>query len=162
MVKAELKGIDREFVELYRTSSPMAGHDDLLDNLFATLYIEPEEVAMDDLAKKTGYSLASISNKVKALESIGLVTRRKKPGSKRIFLYAEKDILKVMKNALLSKEKQGMGVLKEKLPEIIKKYRNSRSDKDDKKVKILEDYCRQITKMEELFKKVRKELEKMV
>lgn len=161
MVKAELKGIDREFVELYKTSSPMAGHDDLLDSLFAALYIEPEEIAMDDLARKTGYSLASISNKVKVLEAIGLVTRRRKPGSKRVFLYAEKDILKVMKNALLSKEKQGMGALKEKLPEIIKRYRNSRSDKDNKKAKILEEYLRQITKMEELFSKMRKELEKI-
>ncbi len=161
MVKAELKGIDREFVELYRTSSPMAGHDDLLDSLFAALYIEPEEIAMDNLARKTGYSLASISNKVKVLEAIGLVTRRRKPGSKRVFLYAEKDILKVMKNALLSKEKQGMGALKEKLPEIIKRYRNSRSDKDNKKAKILEEYLSQITKMEELFSKMRKELEKI-
>lgn len=156
-----MKGIEKDFVEMYQQSQ-MFGHDDVLVKVFANLYLEPEEISMDELAKKTGYSLASVSNKAKMLEATGMIIKRKHPGSKKIFLYAEKDIIKVIKSTVLVKEKQMIGTFKQKLPEIIKKHKNSaKSEKEEKKVKIVEDYYRQMIKLEELMKKIREELDKI-
>lgn len=157
-----MKGIEKDFIDTYQQCSSMFGQDDVLATVFATLYIEPEEMSMDDLTKKTGYSLASISNKIKMLEAMGIVSKRKHPGSKKIFLYAEKDLIKMIKNTMLVKEKQMIGAFKEKLPGIIKKHKNSsKSEKEEKKVKIVEDYYKQMIKMEELLIKMREELDKI-
>lgn len=141
--------IDKKFIDVYKEIGQGQGQDGLLLTIFAKLYIEPEEVAMDDLAKETGYSLASISNKIKMLGSMWPIKKNRKPGSKKIFLYIEKDFIKIMRDVLFKKEQYGIRVVKEKLPIIINEYKNKvKSDKDKKKVKILEDYYKQIIKCE--------------
>ncbi len=153
--------LDKDFIEMYQGFG-FTGLDDLLLTIFAKLYIEPEEMAMDDLAKETGYSLASISNKVKVLESMGVIKRIRKPGSKKIFLYTEKDFVKIIKNNLMKKEEYCIKQVKEKVPDLIKKYKNKvRSDREKKKLKILDDYYNQILKFEKIIIIIRKEIEKI-
>ena len=68
--------------------------DSSLAILLAVLYLEPNEISMEDLAKKTGYSLASISIKLKSLEYFFMVKKYTKPKSKRVYVYMEKDFTK--------------------------------------------------------------------
>lgn len=154
--------IDKDFIEMYQGVSLMFGLDSTSIMIFAKLYIEPEDMAMEDLAKETGYSLASISNRIKMLEAMGFVKRNMKPGSKKIFLYTEKDFVKIIKEHLMKKEEQGIKVVKEKVPEIIKKYKDKvKSDREKKKLKILENYYIQISKFEKILRNTRNEFEKM-
>jgi DNA-binding transcriptional regulator GbsR (MarR family) len=154
--------IDKDFIEMYQSLGGAPGFDELLLTLFAKLYIEPEDMAMDDLAKETGYSLASICNKVKLLESMGVVKRMRKPGSKKIFLYTEKSFIDIVKDTLMKKEELNIKVVKEKVPVLINKYKKkARSDKDKRKLKILEDYYEQIIKFERLIKHIKEDIENM-
>jgi len=154
--------IDKDFIEMYRGFGTAMGLDNLFITLFAKLYIEPEELAMDELAKETGYSLASVSNKIKMLEAMGIVKRTRKPGSKKIFLYAEKDFLKMTKNHLVKKEENCINFVKAKLPDIIKKYKNKvKTERAKGKLRILENYYNQILKFESLIANIRKEIEKL-
>ena len=154
--------IDKEFIELYQTIGSVSGLDNLFVTLFAKLYIEPEDMAMENIAKETGYSLASVSNKVKVLETMGIVKRIKKPGSKKIFLRIEKDMIKIFKEHLAKKEEKNIKLIKEKIPEIIKKYKHKvKTEKDKKKIKILENYYKQILKTEKIISHIRIEMEKI-
>jgi len=154
--------IDKDFIEMYQGFGTAMGLDNLFITLFAKLYIEPEELAMDELAKETGYSLASVSNKVKMLETMGIVKRTRKPGSKKIFLYAEKDFLKMTKNHIVKKEENCINLVKAKLPDIIKKYKNKvKTERAKGKLRILENYYNQILKFESLIANIRKEIEKL-
>ena len=76
--------LEKKFIEFYQNIGRGYGLDSLFLTIFAKLYISPEETAMDDLVGETGYSLASISNKVKELENAGLVRKTKRPGRKKI------------------------------------------------------------------------------
>ncbi len=106
---------------------------------------------MDDLAKKTGYSLASISNKTKMLEAVGFVKRTSKPGTRKAFLYAEKDILKMFKQALIKKQENVINSAKEKLPLMIKECRTKAKTKQQKqKLHLLEDYYQQMLRFEKV------------
>jgi len=154
--------IDKDFIEMYQGFGTAMGLDNLFITLFAKLYIEPEELAMDELAKETGYSLASVSNKVKMLEAMGIVKKIRKPGSKKIFLYAEKDFLKMTKNHLVKEEENCINLVKAKLPDIIKKYKNKvKTERAKGKLRILENYYNQILKFESLIANIRKEIEKL-
>ena len=87
-----MEELNKEIMALFQEMGRGQGlNDDLLMIIFSTLYLEPEPIAMEELAKKTGYSLASISNKTKLLEPIMDITRTRNPGSKK-YIYTWKKI----------------------------------------------------------------------
>ena len=90
-----MSAIDLEFTKFCMVSSKGYGLDNLSAKLSSILYLEPIEISIEELAKRTGYSLASISNKMKILESFGMVRRVKNPGSKKLYYYMEKDLVKL-------------------------------------------------------------------
>tara|TARA_Y100000034_G_scaffold44576_1_gene54709 strand:+ start:6316 stop:6804 length:489 start_codon:yes stop_codon:yes gene_type:complete len=144
--------IDQQFIEFYQNIGRSQGiNDNLLTTIMAILFLEPEEIAMEDVAKKTGYSLASISNKVKMLEAIGFVKRRSKPGTRKAYLYAEKDFLKVFKQALIKKQENVINLAKSTLPNIIKENKPKAKTKEQKqKIKMIENYFQQMLKFEKI------------
>ncbi len=150
--------IDQQFIEFYQNIGRSQGfNDSLLTTIMAMLFLEPKDVAMDDLAKKTGYSLASISNKVKMLEAIGFVKRKSKPGTRKVFLYAEKDFLKVFKQALVKKQENVINLAKTRLPEIVKQNKSG----DKQKIKMIENYYNQMLKLEKAIQHFIVEIDKI-
>jgi DNA-binding transcriptional regulator GbsR (MarR family) len=118
---------------------------------------------MEDIAKKTGYSLASISNTMKMLESIGFVERRRRPKSKKVYFYMGKNIIKWNINKMVYASENMIRPAKEKLPTIIKEYKGkAKSEKDKKKVQIVQNYLNQIFVFENIINKWRKDLEKLI
>ena len=82
-----MQNIDQEFVEFFSRLLRSIGLDDLSSKIVAILYIEDREISMEEIAKMTGYSLASISNKMKLLETLAMVQRINRPGTKSCLLY---------------------------------------------------------------------------
>ena len=152
--------LDDEIIEFYRTAGRMQGIDDSLATILGTLYLEPGEMSMEELAKKTGYSLASISNKIKMLEPSGIIRRVRKPGTKKIFLYAEKDIMRIMKKTLVMKQESVVKLAKERIPFIIRKYKNKKLTEEQKnKLRIIENYYKGILRFEGIIKEILRKLD---
>ena len=151
--------IDAKFVGLMQEISQMYGMDSLCATIISALYIEPEEIAMEELAKKTGYSLASISNKIKFMEHTGIIKKETKPGTRKIFLRMEKDMLKIWREQLVKAQEVKIKVIKAKLPSIISEYKpKAKSESEKKKLKILEDFYGQITKFDTILNHMIKQL----
>ncbi|MBN2014346.1 MAG: hypothetical protein JW778_04125 [Candidatus Altiarchaeota archaeon] len=127
------------------------GLGELQSKVIGLLYIEPEEISLEEIAEKTGYSLASISNTMKMLEAFGMVQRIKKPRTKKVYFYMEKNLarLNIMKlNAVLN---NFIKPNKDILPALIEKYRNKvRDEKSKKKLRIVENYYKQMLEFEEI------------
>ena len=138
------------------------GLGELQSKVIGLLYIEPEDISLEEIADRTGYSLASISNTMKMLEAFGMVQRIKKPGTKKVFFYMEKNLAKlnIMKlNAVLN---NFIKPNKDILPELIEKYRDKvRDEKSKKKIKIAEDYYKQLLRFEEITERWIRDLEKI-
>ena len=156
-----MEGIEKEFVDILAESGRMQGMDPLLSTIFARLYVQPEEMAMEALAKDTGYSLASISTKVKLLEAFGMVRRVKKPGTKKVFLTAQKDILEMWKQQLMKKERVLFRLVKEKMPSIIEKYKERKKPQEKEKLAQVENYYKQILLLEKVLKEMVERLEEL-
>ncbi len=153
-----METIDQQFIEFYQSIGKSQGfNDNLLTTIMAILFLEPKDIAMDELATKTGYSLASISNKVKMLEATGFVKRTSKPGTRKVFLYAEKDFLKVFKQALIKEQENVITFAKTRLPEIIKQNKSA----DKQKTKMIENYYDQMLKLEKAIKHFTLEIDKI-
>jgi len=159
-----MKNYEKNFIEYMKNAGTAQGmQDDLLLEIFAQLYLEPEEIAMDELAEKTGYSLASISNKVKQMESMGfsamgLLKRVKKPGSKKIYLHMEKDFMDLWKKMLTAKHEAVVKKAKEEMPKIIENAKKEKADKE--KLEVIKNYYSQILKFENVLNIMLKGFEK--
>jgi len=156
-----MEELNKKIIKLFEEMGRGQGlNDSLLVEIFARLYFEPEPVAMEDLAKKTGYSLASISNKVNALGPVIGIQKIRKPGSKKIYISMEKDIMKIWKDALLKKQEYVINKVKSKVPEIIKEYKAKvKTEYDKRKLKNLENYYDQVIGFGRILDKILKEFE---
>lgn len=157
-----MQNLDKEFIEIYKEIGRGQGIDESFLAIFARLYIEPEEIAMEDLAKETGYSLASVCNKIKMFGDILPLKKFRKPGSKKVYLYMEKDMMGMVKQALILKQEHCIRIIKERLPKILREYKTKvKSERDKQKLKILENYYSQMLKFEIILEKTAKELDKI-
>lgn len=155
-----MKPFEQEFIDFIGQVFQGFGLDSLSSTLVGIIFLEPKEISMDELAEKTGYSLASLSNKLRALESMKIVRRVSKPGSKKAYYYIEKDVCEIMRRKLQAMYEQFITPAKTTLPVIIEKYRNAKLSSDEKqKMDIIINYHKQLLDVEKCLDKHIKELE---
>lgn len=152
---------DELFIALLSECGKSSGLGDIGSKMFAILYLEPEEISMEELAKRTGFSLAAASTNMKLLVNTGFVKRKKKPGSKKLYFYMEKDMLKMIGHNIKAKFDTSIPDAKEKLPGIIEMFRKSNNPEDKKKLQIVKAYYGQVLIMEKFFEKMITEMSKM-
>ncbi|MFH1511705.1 MAG: hypothetical protein ABIF10_08500 [Candidatus Woesearchaeota archaeon] len=149
--------LESDFIELIRSLGRSQGLDDLLTTAFAICYLEPRPVAMEQIAKRTGYSLASVSNKVRMLESLGIMQRCSMPGSRKIFLKVDKE-MKSMFRALLLKKVANLDVVRQRVPQILAENK-PRNDEEKAKAILIEHYCIQAVKIDKILKDALKKID---
>jgi DNA-binding transcriptional regulator GbsR (MarR family) len=157
----EHPSLEDEFIEFLSGVFQNFGLDQLSSKLVGIIFLEPEEVSMEDLAQRTGYSLASLSNKLKTLEASQMVKRVRKPGTKKAFYFIEKDVHEIMRRKMQAMYNQFITPAKTALPNIISRHKGSKMTKDEKqKMDIITNYHRQLLEVEKCLVKHMKELEK--
>ena len=142
---------EKETINLFRNVGHMHGLDSLTTEIFIITLLEPNCISLEELSKRTGYSLASVSNKVKILERMAIATKNRKPGDKKVYLHVDKKISKVVKKQILKhREIETLPIL-EKLPGIVNKFKKeAKTKKDKEKAKTLDQYYKDVKKMDEL------------
>ena len=154
-----MEPLDRQFTEFFRTIGKSYNFDDLTSLIYARIFIDPDEVAMEDLAKETGYSLASISNKLKILETRGVVTRRTRPGTRKVYVFAEKDMMRMMVSFFIQYQQGEAVLVKSGIPKMLEGLKGKKPGKREKAQKaILEKYYADTLKFDELVTRLLEEL----
>ncbi|MEA1925401.1 MAG: hypothetical protein U9M95_05975 [Candidatus Altiarchaeota archaeon] len=157
-----MEAIEEEFAGFFKLLAKTYGMGDLQATVLSVIYLEPKEVAMEEISKKTGYSLASISNTMKMLEGAGIVRRIKKPGTKKVFFYMEKDLIKLNLRKIKAAYESIINPGKKILPQIIEKYSGKVEDRESReKLRIIESYYHQMIQFDELLEDISKKLERM-
>ena len=157
-----MRELEKDFLDLFHNVLRTYGLSDLCVKVTGLLYLEPDEVSMEELAEKTGYSLASISNTMKLLESLGMVERVRKPKTKKIFFYMEKNLIRINISKLKAVRDNAFKPIEEYTTQIISKYRNKvKSEKDKRKLQIIENYHKQALMFESILNKWIEDLTKI-
>lgn len=150
-----MKSIEKEFVDFYIGVGRTWGLDTLSSKLIGILYLEPEEICIDELAKKTGYSLPSISNKMHFIETMGIVKRIKKPGSKKLFYFMEKDAIKVARMHFEKIYEAEIIPAKKLMPKLLDKYKKvNLNNEEKKKLEIIKNYNKQMLNIDKVYSKL--------
>lgn len=150
-----MENIEKEFVNFYVQVGKTWGLDNLSSKLIGILYLEPKEISIEDLAKRTGYSLASISNKMRYLENFGVLQRIKKPGSKKVFYYMEKDCIKLTQMHFEKIYSTEILPAKELMPRLLDKFKKEKLNKKEReKYEIIKNYHKQMLDVEKVYFKI--------
>lgn len=142
-----------EFIELIAEINRLKGIDELTSKIIGILFIEPEEISLDELAKRTGYSLSAISTAMKLLVRSCLIKRSKKPKSKKVYFYIEKDMISLFMQTLKIIE-NNTSMLKKRVPGIIERYKLEKSEDSKAELKIIENYYDQVLITGRIMKKM--------
>lgn len=140
------------FIELIVENSKVNGFDELSSKIIGILFIEPEEIALDELANRTGYSLSAVSTALKFIERAGIVKRSKKPKSRKVYFYMEKDMLAMSLQIARRKYEKILLPSKQKLPNIIELYKQDSSKNSGAELMIVEDYYKSLIFFEQILK----------
>lgn len=141
----------KEIIGIFQESHTSLGLDNLSLSIIGNLYFEPGEISMEELAQKTGYSLTSISQKLKFLAPFAIIRRRTRPGSRKVYLYMEKDLFKMWKQQIMMYYVPEIKIARENIPSLIEKYEKQATDREQKeRLKILENYYKQILQFEKI------------
>jgi len=147
-----------EFIKLMYDINKSKGMDELKSKIISILYVEPKEISLEELAKRTGYSLSAVSTSMKMFSNSKLIKKLKKPKSKRIYFYMEKDIIpykiEKKKKKIVDKE-----IAKKKMPEIISGYKKMKRGEEE--TKIAKKYYKQILIAENIMKNIVESVKKL-
>ena len=154
-----VKSPKQEFIDLMAENCRTNGLDEISSKIIAVLYAEPNELSLDEIAKRTKYSLSAVCTATKLIKKIGLVKRIKKPKSRKIYFYMKKDMTVFFLDTMKRKYEKVLLPTKQILPSIIKKYKNEKSKKSKQELKIIENYYREVIVSEGIVKKLIKMLE---
>ncbi|MFW6378658.1 MAG: hypothetical protein ACOCZV_01420 [Nanoarchaeota archaeon] len=88
--------------------------------IIAVSFSEPEDQSLEQLSERTGYSLATVSNKIRMLEMMGSVERVKKAGSRKVFVKPKRDVIDDLHHKILQAQRTQITTAKEQLPRLIR------------------------------------------
>lgn len=100
--KDELKAIQDLFLDKINLFCKKFGLNNIMAQLYATLYFSSGPMSLDDMVKQLGISKASASVNIRVLERYGAVKRVWVKGSRKDFYESEADIAKVIVNRATS------------------------------------------------------------
>jgi DNA-binding transcriptional regulator GbsR (MarR family) len=154
--------IEKDFLELYEILGAHQGVDGQLTRIMGLVAISPETPSLDEIARKTGYSLASVSNKVSLLESIGILRKVRKPGSRKIYAAMEKDSLRMWRDSSALKH-EAMVIFNKRLPKVISKYSKKKlTDEQKKKLQTIQDFQKTMVALTSVLQDTVKKLDKLM
>jgi len=128
-------GVDeakRIMMEHFANTARRFGLSELYGYIYGLLFFEDEPLSLGEIAERTGYSLSYVSTALKLLEKIGLVKRIKKPGDKRAYYTAIKNIREWRKEAYYKKIEEDIRQTRENLLKALKEIENDESEEAKK------------------------------
>ncbi|MDO5835966.1 MAG: winged helix-turn-helix transcriptional regulator, partial [Methanobacterium sp.] len=147
-----------EFKKAIYNSFRALGVDDFPSMLMSVLQSEPEEISLGELSQMTGYSLSALSTTLKAMEENNMVKRFKKPKSRKVYVYMDKDLVTLYTELQKKRYNQSLLPFFQTLPRLIQKYKDNEDFKSE--IEMLEDFGEQLEFLDEQSRKFIEELEK--
>ncbi|NIO22154.1 MAG: hypothetical protein GTN76_15860 [Candidatus Aenigmarchaeota archaeon] len=77
------------------------GFSPIHGNIIAALLVGGSSLSLQDIAKRTGYSVSMISLSLDLLEILGIIRKVKKPTDRKLYIELVSDLLESLKSILL-------------------------------------------------------------
>lgn len=151
----KMNDIEKKIIDIGHEIFKGYGVDNSTAQILSILNFESNAISMEELAERTGYSLASISLKIKNIENFWSIKRLHKPGSRKTYLHMEKNLLDAFAIQIRNGFETELDIAKTKIDPLIEEYRGNAITQEQKiKLHTYENYLSEINKFEELIRNI--------
>ncbi len=106
------------FIQSWGSLATNWGINRTMAQVHALLLITPEALCAEDIRRKLKISMGNANMNVRALIDWGLVRKELKPGERREYFVAEKDMWEVVKHIIIQRKKKELEPLLKVLDEV--------------------------------------------
>jgi len=107
-MEKQIQEVEREIIDTFASISQSLGYSEVHGKIIAALIVSDGPISLEELAKKTRYSIGMISLSLDLLEVIGMIKRIKKPQDRKLYVKFEGDLVESIKTAIMLKIKKGI------------------------------------------------------
>jgi DNA-binding transcriptional regulator GbsR (MarR family) len=100
--------LEEQIFSIFSELASTLGYSPIHGKIIGALLVEGKPLSLQDLARKTRYSLGMISLSLDLLEVLGVIKKIKKSGDRRLYVRLDGDLLEILKNAVIIKVKHGI------------------------------------------------------
>jgi DNA-binding transcriptional regulator GbsR (MarR family) len=98
---SEIREIERKIFNTFGEVAKSIGFSPVHGNIIAALLVGGSSLSLQDMAKKTGYSLSMVSLSLDLLEILGIIKKVKKPTDRKLYIELGSDLLDSLKRIML-------------------------------------------------------------
>jgi DNA-binding transcriptional regulator GbsR (MarR family) len=150
--------IEKNIFSTFAEIASAIGYSEIHGRIIAALLVSDKKLSLNELSKKTGYSLSTISLSLDLLELFGMIKKKKKVGDRKLYVELQGNLLEGLKRAFLIRIQKSIDETLTKFEEY-KESLNKSKDKEDKKVmntlNILEKEVQRVDKYISLLTKLK-------
>jgi len=125
--------IERDIYSSFSSIASTIGYSEIHGRIIAALMVSNKKLSLQDLAKKTGYSISTLSLSLDLLEFFGMIKKIKNAGDRKLYIELHGDLLEGLKKAFIVKIQKSITDSLNKFNEYKENLKNSR-DTDKKRV----------------------------
>ncbi len=129
-----------KFIQAWGTLGSSWGINRTMAQVHALLLIAPESLSAEDIMEKLSISRGNANMNIRALMDWGLVSKELKPGERKEFFSAEKDIWKVATQVMKERRKREL----EPVLKVLQDVSVVEGDKKNKDIKAFNDTIKNI------------------
>jgi len=153
-----IDGIEKDIYSSFATLASTIGYSEVHGRIIAALMVSGKKLSLQDLAKKTGYSISTLSLSLDLLEFFGMIKKIKNAGDRKLYIELHGDLLEGLKRAFVVRIQKSVTDSLNRFSEYKENLKAS-NDKNKKKVldalNILEDEIERLDKYINLLAKLK-------
>jgi DNA-binding transcriptional regulator GbsR (MarR family) len=108
MTDGEVHEVEKKILETFSELAKAIGFSPIHGNIIGALIIGGGSMSLQDIARKTGYSISMISLSMDFLEVLGIVRKVKKSQDRRLYIELNGNLLELLKKVFLMRVKKGI------------------------------------------------------
>lgn len=132
-----------QFIEAWGTLGSKWGINRTMAQLHALLMVSPDAMSTEELMEELNISRGNVNMNIRELMDWGLVEKKHKPGERKEYFWADKDIWKITKQVAKERKKREL----EPIIKVLEQVSVVEGDKTDKNVKAFMESIKGIKRM---------------
>jgi DNA-binding transcriptional regulator GbsR (MarR family) len=154
----KVEDIEKDIYSSFASIASTIGYSEIHGRIIAALMVSGKKLSLQDLAKKTGYSISTLSLSLDLLEFFGMIKKLKNAGDRKLYIELHGDLLEGLKRAFVVRIQKSVTDNLKRFEEYKESLKAS-GDKDKKRVmialNILEDEVVRLDKYINLLAKLK-------
>jgi len=96
-----IEDIEKDIYSSFATLASTIGYSEIHGRTIAALMVSGKKLSLQELAKKTGYSISTLSLSLDLLEFFGMIKKIKNAGDRKLYVELHGDLLEGLKKAFV-------------------------------------------------------------